>query len=102
MDIETYRASKSSIIRLVELTEERINMVKTDEERAQMMRRLNQVKECISDGDPYLAFDFLVTHIDDLDLSITREIYQEMERFSLLFPTPPEDYRVLCEHIVDE
>jgi len=102
MDVETYRASKSSIMRLVELTEERVNMLKTDEQKAQMMRRLNQVKEWISHGEPYLAYEFLVDHIGDLDLPITQEIYQEMEKFSLLFPTPPERHHPLCELIVDE
>jgi len=88
---EIYLEMKSLLEHIVDLIETRYNLISDPVTLEGMKSRMeDSVKGLIDHGELILAYDFLVTHLCDLSIPVTREIYKEIERFSLMNRTPPE------------
>jgi len=97
-----HRTARLSILRLIELIRMKIEYLPDEENKRIVKFTIEEAQSLADNGEEYIAFELLVSNLHEISFPVTREIYQQMEIFSLCWPTPPEDYRILCELIVDE
>ncbi|MEN9225006.1 MAG: hypothetical protein Q6M54_05985 [Thermostichus sp. DRC_bins_24] len=101
-EIEIYREAEAAFQYVVNLIESRFDQIPDDETKNSLRRRIEEfVKIYVEDGEIGIAYESLVNQLYDLSIPISREIYQGMEKYSLCFPTPPEDHKILIELVVD-
>ncbi|MEN9261836.1 MAG: MafI family immunity protein [Thermostichus sp. HHBFW_bins_43] len=100
-EIEIYREAEAALQYVVNLIESGLDQISDEETKNSLKSRIESVKHYIYHGEIGIAYENMVDHIYDLSIPISREIYQGMEKYSLCFPTPPEDHKILIELVVD-